>query len=76
MKKWLEEIVSKLLEIQAPQHQFTSAICLACCVVECQISHTLKGKDFVVPLLGMLQLQPDIREKVSYLRDITSAMFQ
>lgn len=77
MKKWLEEAVDKLLEVREPQHRVVSATCIACCVVVCQISYSLKIKDFVVPLLQMLKLDPtDIKEKVSYLRDITSPDFQ
>lgn len=77
MKQWLERAVEKLLEMQEPQHCFISATCIACCVVVCEISLHLKIKDFVVPLLQMLKLDPaDIKENVSHLRDITSPGFK
>ena len=70
MKGWLEEMVAKLVEAPRSHHQFISAMAVACCIVKCHIPHSLKMKNFVIPLLNMLNLQPDIRERAMYLKDI------
>ena len=77
MKGWLEAAVARLSDAPRSQHQFISAMAIACCVVECQIVQNLKMWDFVVPLLKMLSLQPDnIMERVSFLKDTTSPDFR
>lgn len=76
MKRWLEEAVGKLLEVQEHQRCFISATCIACCVIVCRLPYSLKIKDFVFLLLRMLKLDPaDVKVYVSHLRDITSPDF-
>ena len=76
MKKWLENTTAELSKAESSKHQFIAAMSIACCVVECNISQSLKIKDFVIPLLKMLNIQPDIKGRVAFLNDVTSLSFQ
>lgn len=58
MNEWLENVVMKLHRVKTLQRQFISAICVACCLHLCQVDSRLK-KDYLFPLLRMLQVQPD-----------------
>ena len=58
MKKWLEEIVTSLQHMKNSQHQFISALCVACSLQLCHLNYSLKKKVFLFPLLKMLQLKP------------------
>ena len=75
MKGWLEGKVAELSEVPSSEHQFLAALSIACCVVECKISQNLKIK-FVVSLLKMLNIQPDIKGRVAFLNDVTSHSFK
>ena len=70
MKGLLEEITSKLERDDAPVHQFVSALLITCCIEECHIHCSLKIKEFVIPLLRMLNIKSDIKQKVAFLMDI------
>ena len=72
MKEWLEAMVSELSNVQSSLSKFISAVSLACCVVECPIQQNLKMEKFVIPLLRLLNPQPDIRRRIHVLMEITS----
>ena len=76
MKEWLELVVSKLINVENSLEKFISAICIACCVVLCPIKHSLKMDKFVIPLLRMLNPQPNIKQRIQMLMDITSPEFR
>ena len=76
MTGWLEETVAELSKVPRSQDQFIAAISIACCIVECQLPYNLKMKPFVVPLLKMLNIQPDIKERVEFLKDVVSRDFR
>ena len=63
MKEWLEEIIIKLHRVKTLQHQFFSAICVACCLQLCHVNSRLKKKEFLFPLLRMLQVQSDAESR-------------
>jgi hypothetical protein len=69
MKTWLEEATVGVASAEQTLHHFASAMLIVCCVQECHISQSLKIKDFVIPLLRMLSLQYDIKQRVAYLMD-------
>ena len=58
MKDWLEGIVTAILRVQSSEKQFVTATCVACCLKQCKITFSLKKREFLIPLLQMLQIQP------------------
>lgn len=71
--------MAELQNVESLMCQFVSSVCIACCVLECQVSN-LKFSDFVSPLLKMLRVQPNVESKVcleiSYLMDVTEWSFR
>ena len=62
MKDWLESIVVSLQEdcAENPKKQLVSAVCIAYCFFHSIISVRPKIDKFVVPLLKMLCIKPDL----------------
>lgn len=62
MKAWLESIVVSLQEdcAENPKKQLVSAVCIAYCFFHSITSVQPKIDKFVVPLLKMLCLKPDL----------------
>ena len=54
-------------------HKFIASVIIACCSLECHVSH-LKQEEFVYPLLRMLRILPNTENlvcpNVSFLLDI------
>ena len=63
MKEWLEEIVKALQDVKSEDHQFLSAVCVACCLRGCNIDYSFKKKDFLEPLIKFLRVRPDVQRR-------------
>jgi len=66
MKAWLESIVVSLQEELAenPEKQLVSAVCVAYCFFQ-NLSRAMPKIDkFVVPLLKMLSIKPDLANRL------------
>ena len=56
----MEEIVHTLnTENVDTTHQFIAAVCIAGCILECEV-HNMKQEEFVYCLLKMLRVQPNM----------------
>lgn len=66
MKAWLESIVATLQKELTgnPEIQLVSAVCVACCLYNCIPSAHLKIDKFVVPLMRMLYIKPDLENEL------------
>lgn len=77
-KKWLEEVTTELQGVSDSKCQFISSVLITCCLKECDIQ--LEFTKFVHPLLKMLCVQPNVKNKscfnISYLLDITAKTFR
>lgn len=62
MKTWLESIVASLQEegAESPEKLLVSAVCVAYCFLRSIPSAQLKIEKFVIPLLKMLSIKPDL----------------
>ena len=80
MKEWLEEIVEALEGLKREDRQFLSAVCVACCLRECDINYSMKKKGFLEPLIKFLRVRPDVqrRECLQYilLKDHVEPVFR
>ena len=62
MKDWLESIVVSLQEelAETPEKQLVSSVYIAYCFLRCIPSAHPKTDSFIVPLLKMLCIKPDL----------------
>ena len=63
MKEWLEEIVEALEGFKSEDRQFLSAVCVACCLHECDIKYSMKKQGFLEPLIKFLRVRPDVQRR-------------